>query len=245
MAHVLPTKPRYRPRGVVSLYVSRGQLVARGWRRPGPDPRTPRQLAQRNRFACASSFLKYFTTIVARGYHPGSKPNGRIVGAYQMALSRIVSGCTTYNKGVWRIDYPRVQLAEGRPFPLRGLTVRRVFGRLVLRWRGAAPASVAALRVAAYCPSRWEGWRGYAALTKKRSEAAIGLPKGLGLKTLHVWVVALAADGTIRWASAYVVLAGIGGGSTTSSRSIPGVRPGVTGVTGSAIGSAPTPWADP
>ena len=223
-------RPRYRPRGVVSLYLTRGQLVARAWRHPGPDPKTARQLAQRARMTCASGFLKHFACIVSRGFQPGSKPNGRAVGAYQMALSQVMREYTTYNKGVWRIDYARVQLAQGRPFPLRGLVVKRRDGRLTLRWHGGAPRAAHLLRVALYDPRRGESCILAVPLSPGSTTAAMALQKGWGNRSLHTWLVLEDSQGNILYTSHYAPLMGPFTSTTTS-------RPGgVTSTTTSVQG---------
>lgn len=208
MAHVLQTKPRYRPRGTVSVYLLGGRLVARSWRRAGPDPKTARQQAQRSRLACASAFLKHFAPLVQAGYRPGMKANGRVVGAYQLALSGVMLGGTTHRGGAWRIDYPRVQLAQGRACPLQGLAVQRRGGVLHLSWREGKVKAGALLRVAIY-----NGLRGY--MLSAGSEVHQGsrgvqvrLPKGVGAGPLHLWLVAVDATGRALWASVYAVVPG-------------------------------------
>ena len=185
MARILQAKPRYRPRGTVSVYLLRGELVARAWRRPGSDPKTARQLAQRNRMACASAFLKHFATIVAWGYSTGYKANGRKIGAYHMALARLVREHTMYSMGRWRIDYAGVQLAEGKPTPLRELAAQRKGGRLLLSWRGRAPARAVVLCVAIYDAARNRGYVLRVELRAGTTTAQVPLPKGVGANALH------------------------------------------------------------
>ena len=219
MAHITLVRPRYRSRGVVALYLTRGQIVARAWRRPGPDPKTARQLAQRARMTCASGFLKHFASIVSRGYQPGSKPNGRAVGAYQMALSQVMLNHTIYNRGVWRIDYAKVRLAQGRSFPLRGLTIKRTAGRLALRWHGRAPRAVHLLRVALYDPKRGECCILAVPLPPGSTTAAMKLPKGWGNRSLHAWLVLEDSQGRILYESHYPPLMGP---ATSTATSLPG-----------------------
>lgn len=214
MAHILASKPRYRPRGTVSVYVLGGQLVARSWRRAGPDPKSARQLASRARMACASGFLKHFANIVSRGYRPGAKPNGRAIGGYQMALSRLMRAQTIYSMGSWRIDYSSVQLTQGRPFALRGCTLQRQGGRLVLHWRGAAPSEVQRLRIALYDARRGESRMLGVPLRPGIIRVSTPLPAGWGTRSLHAWLVLEDICGRLLWTSLYVPLLG-GGGSTT------------------------------
>lgn len=217
MAHILQSKPRYRPRGVVSFYLQHGRLVARGWRQPGPDPKTARQLTQRDRMTCASSFLKHFAPIVSRGYLPGSQANGRTIGAYHMALSRVMREHTQYGGGRWHIDYSGVQLACGRRFPLRGLTAQRTAGRLELRWLGRTPSAARLLRVALYDAHRGESRLLAMPLPAAGNRATIALPSGWGARTLHLWIVLEDSNAKMPWASHYVPLAGGTGSSTGGS----------------------------
>lgn len=189
MAIVLQTKPRYRPRGVVSFYMRQGRLVARSWRRPGPDPRTPQQVAQRGRLACASGFLKHFRSIVQRGFTTGTKPNGRIVGAYQMALAALLKGGILRRADAWRVDYAAVRLAQGRACPLRDLRAMSRSGRLVLSWRGAPPSGAERLSVALYCPSRGKGVVRGVSVRNGSTGADLALPRGFGTGVLHAWII--------------------------------------------------------
>ena len=216
MALITLVRPRYRSRGVVSLYLTRGQIVARAWRRPGPDPKTARQLAQRARMTCTSGFLKHFATIVSRGYQPGSKPNGRAVGAYQMALSRVMLKHTLYNRGRWSIDYTSVQLAQGRPFPLRGLAIKRKAGRLDLRWHGGAPSAAHLLRVALYDPKRGESYVLTVPLPPGSTTAVMKLPQGWSARPLHAWLLLEDSQGNIPYTSHYAPLMGPVTSTTTS-----------------------------
>lgn len=206
MATILQTKPRWRPRGVVSVYLLRGGLVARGWRRAGPDPKSARQLAQRGRLACASAFLKHFAAVVRRGYRAGQKPNGRVVGAYQMALSRIVHDGVSCRNGVWRVEYSKVQLSIGKSFPLSGLAITRKPGRLVVRWQSGTPSGVACLRVALYHPGQGRGVARAIWVANGQKSADLRLPKGMGQGVLHMWIVLEDEWGNSLWNSAYCVV---------------------------------------
>lgn len=204
MARILQYKPRYRPRGTVSVYLMQGQLVARAWRRPARDPKTARQLAQRNRIACASAFLRHFANIVGRGYQVGSKPNGRTIGAYQMAISHVMRKHTIYRYARWQVDYSAVQLAQGRPCPLRVAGVKRKGGSLEIRWHGRAPRAAQTLRIALYNPQRGMSLQQPIPLQANSSQATIALPKGWGNGTLHLWLLLEDAVGQIRWTSVYI-----------------------------------------
>ena len=230
MAQITLVRPRYRSRGVVSLYLSHGQLVARAWRRPGRDPKTARQLAQRARMTCASSFLKHFASIVSSGYQPGRKPNGRAVGAYQTALSQVMLKHTIYNKGVWRIDYSKVELAQGRPFPLRDLAIKRKAGRLALRWPGGVPRAAHLLRIALYDPKRCESCILAVPVHPGSKTATMALPQGWSTRSLHAWLVLEDSLGKVLYTSYYAPLMGTG---TSTTRSVPqgiATAPGVVAI---------------
>lgn len=227
MAQITLVRPRYRSRGVVSLYLSHGQLVARAWRRPGRDPKTARQLAQRARMTCASSFLKLFASIVSSGYQASSKPNGRVVGAYQTALSQVMLKHTIYNKGVWRIDYAKVELAQGRLFPLRDLAIKRKAGRLALRWHGGAPRAAHLLRIALYDRKRCESCILAGPVHPGSKTATMALPQGWSTRSLHAWLVLEDSLGNILYTSHYVALPGT---ATRSTRSVPGAISTAPGV---------------
>lgn len=203
MAYILQIKPRYRPRGTVSVYLMRGRLVARGWRRPGRDPRSALQLAQRGRLACASGFLKHYSGMVASGYTAGTKPNGRVVGAYQMALSTLMREHTIYSGGRWRVAYPGVQLAQGRAFPLRGLTAKRQRGLLHIAWQSGMPAAAQRLRIALYHESLGGIELPGVMIQTSAGAIALRLPKGFAQGRLHVWVVLEDAGGKVCWTSGY------------------------------------------
>lgn len=203
MAFILQTKPHYRPRGIVSIFLMQGRLVARAWRQPGGDPKSARQLAQRSRLACASRFLKHFTSIVQHGYKSGEKPNGRAVGAYQMALSHVMREGTTHQGARWSIKYPAVRLAQGKPFPLKKLVATQANGHLVAHWKGKAPKNAATMRMVVYHENKGTIVNAQCRLGNGLQAIQLMLPKGLGTARLHVWAVLEDADGNMLWESAY------------------------------------------
>lgn len=206
MAYILQRKPLYRPRGAVSLYMLDGRLMARAWRSPRPDPKTARQLAQRNRFACASLFLKHFTPLVSRGYKSGEKPNGRRIGAYHMALSEIMRNSTRHQRNTWRVDCSTVRLATGWAFPLQGIETQRRGGRLVLQWRACSSPQVATLRVALYDGKQRAIVAKPEQLHSRAKQIEVQIPKGMGAKRLHIWIVLEDEMGKILWESHYTTV---------------------------------------
>ena len=145
---------------------------------------------------------------------------------------RAFATVSTYNKGVWRIDYARVQLAKARPFPLKGLTINSKAGRLALRWHGGAPRAAHLLCIALYDAKRGESCILAAPLTPGSTTATMKLPQGWGSRALHAWLILEDGQGKILYTSHYIPLPGA---IITTTTRVPG---GVTSTTTNQPGGA-------
>ena len=92
MAVYVPVRPRWNPRGEVVSYVSRGQLVARGWPKGYRDANTLEQQRQRRRMVQICNVLPYLKGVLAEGYAPSVKRNGRCVSGYHAAVGAALRG---------------------------------------------------------------------------------------------------------------------------------------------------------
>ena len=149
MAIAIPHQPRYRDHSLPIYYLCGEQVRIR--RRPTQirDPRSEAQKAQRLRFKVASHFLAPFKSFVQKGFEPLEKDNFRQVGAYQQALSHLLSYAIVRQGEVVKVDTQKVILSEGRTNPMETVQASVASGMLRVRWSGALPKKCSLVLVAA------------------------------------------------------------------------------------------------
>lgn len=214
MAVYIPIRPKWNPRGVVVNYVSWGQLCVRSWPRGYRDANTATQRRQRGKMAQVCCVLPHVKNLLAEGFSPLAKRNGRKIGSYHMAVSTALREWFIATPHGDELDCARLQLTDGvRPLP-DGLLAARRSGTLRIAWnaplRWSAPKLLLAIReprtnqwvstpialdrnetnITAHLPKAWKG---------KETEiwiAFVGRGQGVKTKTLHLKISAPATVST-------------------------------------------------
>lgn len=164
MAVYIPIRPKWNPRGVVVNYVSKNQLCVRSWPKGYLDANTATQRRQRGKMAQVCQVLPRIKNLLAAGYAPLVKRNGRRVGGYHMAVSTALREWFTPSPGGDRLDCARLQLTDGiQPLPI-GLRAARHKGILRIAW---------------HAPLRWHGAKLLLAVRNPIANQWIGLPTTL------------------------------------------------------------------
>lgn len=196
MATLETKRPKYCPRGQAILYELRGQLCARSWPSQGVrNPQTPPQMRRRGQFTAIASLLRGFTPVLRRGFKAALGRRRRMVGGYHRALgTHLRNGAVYILNDTVRIDYARVRISEGSPFPLGNINYRLQDDRLVLTWSHPCPSSARGMLIA-YCAHAL-GLSGSQVLGLPTDERAITvhLPQGAGRGAIELYMAPCAGE---------------------------------------------------
>ena len=187
MAVYVPVRPRWNPRGEVVSYVSRGQLMARGWPKGYRDANTLEQQRQRGRMVQICNVLPYLKGVLAEGYAPSVKRNGRCVSGYHAAVGAALRGWFARTPGGERFDYARIRLTDGSRALPAGLTLARGRGVVRVAWGAGLP------------------WGGGRLLLAMRQESL-----GQWVSVVEVWVAFVGENGRVRTLTHRAVLGAVG-----------------------------------
>lgn len=202
MAIVTLQREKYRPRSSLIQYVVSQRVLLRTRPFRVKNPRTAAQQANRSKLRVASSFLAGFQPFVSKGFSATEHPNGRVVGAYQMALGRLLAHGMSMDGGAWRVDYARVELAEGNSLEAFPVTLSRSGGVLRLAWAQGLPRGVERVRLALHLPKRGQTTCLEVQAPRRGVAVEVVLPKWASAEALHVWWSPVARGGRL-WGSAY------------------------------------------
>ncbi len=227
MAVITPVRPKWMRRDMVVVYVADGQMRARSRASRIHNPRTKRQQANRSKMGMASRFLRDMQPLVAAGFTPTyTERNGRKVGAYHVALGLLMREAMRHENGRWYIDYPEVQLAQGRSLTGYTLEARRTGRTLHLNWTKGLPQGTLRVRIGLHSPEEGKTFCIVLQASDCGRGAEVQLPKWATGKALHLWWM-VEVKGRHGWASQHLLIAkdrGTGhtaGGGRSAGRGIP------------------------
>lgn len=203
MGIVTLQRPHYRPKGPVIQYIVEQRALVRSRPSRVRNPRTAAQQLNRKKLGVASRFLAAFPSFVSKGFARGEGQNGRAIGAYHLALGRLLANAMVREHGGWRIDYEKVELAEGEIPGAYPLTIHRAGRTLRLEWKEGLPVGTKGVRLAVYNAKKHAITHVQVAIQKIGAIVEVILPKWADSNSLHVWWQPI-TDGKTRWASAYV-----------------------------------------
>lgn len=188
MAVYIPIRPKWNPRGVVVNYVACGQLCVRSWPSHYHDANTDAQQRQRGRIAQVCNALPFVKELLALGYSPRTKRNGRTVGSYHAAVSTALRSWFIQTPQGDTLDLSRMRLTDGIHVPPKGLSVKRIGQDLQIAWAYAIPWQGASILLAAreVASNQW------VSLPCRPEQGAtcmiIQLPEAWKGKTVETWV---------------------------------------------------------
>lgn len=228
MAVYVPVRPRWNPRGVVVNYVAHGQLCVRSWPKRYRDANTLAQRHQRGKMVQVCGALPYVKALLAIGYSPVVKPNGRQVGAYHAAVSVALREWFDKTPDGDAFNPAKIQLTDGARALPEGLAVARGGDELRVAWRAAVERRAPALLLAAREPSTNQWISIPIALERGTRGCVVTLPRHWAAKGVEVWVAFAEAGGRARTRTRYVALRPAvgpvspmpGGGKTVALRAV-------------------------
>lgn len=169
-------------------YVSRGQLCVRSWPRGYRDANTATQRRQRGRMAQVCNVLSYIKNLLAIGYSPRIKRNGRTVGSYHVAVSTALREWFAATPQGDALDCARLQLTDGmRPLPV-GLRIERGSETLRIAWGMALQWNAAKLLLAVQEPIANQWISVPISLEKGAREVTVRLPAAWRGREVEVWI---------------------------------------------------------
>lgn len=194
MAVYIPIRPKWNPRGGVVNYVSQGQLCVRSWPRGYRDANTATQRRQRGRMAQVCNVLPYIKNLLAIGYSPQIKRNGRTVGSYHVAVSTALREWFVATPQGNALDCARLQLTDGmRPLPV-GLRMELGSETLRIAWNTALQWNAAKMLLAVQEPIANEWISVPISLEKGAKEVTVHLPAAWSGREVEV-LIAFAGKG--------------------------------------------------
>lgn len=216
MAVYIPIRPKWNPRGVVVNYVSQGQLCVRSWPRGYSDANTATQRRQRGRMAQVCNVLPYIKNLLAIGYSPQIKRNGRKVGSYHLAVSTALREWFAASPHGDELDCARIRLTDGvRKLPAE-LAFGREGGKLRLAWAKPLPRKGWKLLLAA----RQKGLGQWVGVVQELCDGVaaveVELPEAWKGKAVEVWVAFVGDGGRVKTATRHAALPAavpLGGGT--------------------------------
>lgn len=230
MAKYIAVRPRWNPRGVVINYAMRGQLYVRSWPSRYRDANTAQQRRQRGKMAQVCGALPHLKDLLAEGYRPRYKRNGRKIGSYHVAVSVALQEWFADTPRGPQLDLSRLQLTEGIMQPPRGLTITRAGGALRVEWDAPLKWRRPRLLLAAREGGSNEWVSRPMPVEKGVTSAHITLPPAWAGKAIETWVAFADSCGRARTKTHYAKLAPAASGTGAT-----GIVTGI--VTGTAIGT--------
>lgn len=187
MAVYVPVRPRWNPRGVVINYVARGQLCVRSWPKSYHDANTASQRTQRGKMAQVCRMLPHVKALLAEGYTPQMKRNGRRIGSYHAAVASALREWFEDTPHGPRLATSRLRLTDGVAALPKGITLGRQGDTLRVSWSNALPWAGAKLLVAAREPNT-DGWKSMVIpLRVGATGANLYLPAAWRKRELEAW----------------------------------------------------------
>lgn len=198
MAVYVPIRPRWNPRGVAINYVSRGQLCVRSWPKGYRDANTAAQRRQRSKMAQVCRVLPHLKMLLAEGYSPQTRRNGRKVGSYHAAVATALREWFEDGMHGPQLDTSRLRLTDGVAALPEGLAIARLKGTLRVSWRSALRWQGAKLLIAVHRPKGKEWVCRVIPLAASATGTTVRLPATWCKETIEAWGAFVGNGGRIR-----------------------------------------------
>lgn len=181
--------------GPVIAYVTKdGRQLFRGYTKP-TNPRTPKQVAQRAKFAFVNKALSPFNKVIKRG-HPGNK------NAYRTSVGKAYHEAVAGDYPHFSIDYSKIQIAAGSlqlPANIR-LCFDPLSRTATIHWDAqlANPSQPGSdndkVYIVCFETDHPAEMQTLTRCTRAAGEASIGLPGGWQPSTTHFWLFLTSHD---------------------------------------------------
>lgn len=217
MAVYIPIRPRWNPRGQVVNYISYGHLCARGWPGGYRDANTSAQRAQRGKMAQVCDVLPFLKALLAEGYSPIVKRNGRHVGAYHSAVSVALRDWFDATPNGAQINMAKIRLTEGIHQLPKGFSAALSGGKIRIAWRNALKWQGAKLLFAARHTQADKWVAAPIALEQGAEGVTLTLPKHWVDCSIEIWVALVGDGGRIKTTTYHCALAAAAAHPTPSA----------------------------
>ena len=198
MAVYVPIRPRWNPRGVTINYVSCGQLCVRSWPKGYRDANTAAQRRQRSKMAQVCRVLPHLKVLLAEGYTPQTRRNGRKVGSYHAAVATSLREWFEDSTHGPQLDTSRLRLTDGVTALPEGLAIARLKDTLRVSWRSALRWQGAKLLIAIHGPKGKEWLCKVIPLATDATSTTMRLPATWRKGTIEAWGAFVGNGGRIR-----------------------------------------------
>ncbi len=198
MAVYVPIRPRWNPRGVVINYVSCEQLCVRSWPKEYRDANTAAQRRQRSKMAQVCGVLPHLKVLLAEGYSPQTRRNGRKVGSYHAAVATALREWFEDSMHGPQLDTSRLRLTDGVAALPEGLAIARLNCTLRVSWRSTLRWQGAKLLIAVHGPKGKEWVCKVIPLATGATSATVRLPATWRKGTIEAWGAFVGNGGRIR-----------------------------------------------
>ena len=188
-------------------YVSQGQLCVRSWPRGYRDANTATQRRQRGRMAQVCNALPFVKELLALGYSPRTKRNGRTVGSYHAVVSTALRSWFIQTPQGDTLDLSRIRLTDGVHVPPKGLSVKRIGRDLQIAWAYAIPWQGVSILLAAreVASNQWVSLP--CQPEQGATSVTIQLPPAWKGKTVETWVAFVGNNGRLKTKTHYEKIA--------------------------------------
>lgn len=134
MAQYQAVRPLWTPRGEAVHYVMNNHLYVRGWPSRYRDANTQTQRKQRGKMAQVCQVLPHLKSLLAEGYRPLQKANGRRIASYHVAVSTALREWFVDSPTGPALDTSKIELTQGvRALPHK-LATDRTRNGILIHW---------------------------------------------------------------------------------------------------------------
>lgn len=178
----------------------------RSWPKSYHDANTASQRTQRGKMVQVCRMLPHVTALLAEGYTPQMKRNGRRIGSYHAAVASALREWFEDTPHGPRLATSRLRLTDGVASLPKGLTFERQGDTLRVSWGNALPWAGAKLLVAAREPNT-DGWKSMVIpLREGATGANLYLPAAWRKRELEAWTAFVGNGKRIRTTTYHATL---------------------------------------
>ena len=183
-------------------YVMNNQLYVRGWPSHYRDANTAAQREQRGKMRQVCLVLPYLKKLLAEGYTPQQKANGRCVGSYHVAVAKALREWFITTPTGPTLPPSAIQLTEAtRPIP-GGMAATRQQERVELTLGAALPWTSPKLLLAARCSTTHE-WIAEVVPVDGVTSLSLTLPRGWSAHRVELWTAFVGENQRARSSTIY------------------------------------------
>ncbi|MEA4918552.1 DUF6266 family protein [Proteiniphilum sp.] len=167
------------------------------------NPRTRKQMSQRNRFALIGKFMKTIIPVVQVGFKNSAGAGNSAFGA---AVSYNINHAVKGEYPDFGIDFAKAAVAKGSLYTTNQVTVACAAGSLTVDWDATVINNASAtdrVMIIAYNPSKGEAVYDMEAATRNEAHASLALPPAWDGDEVETFMLFVSEDGALASNSIY------------------------------------------